>query len=74
MHINCLACGHRFDIGRAYDDYEGLVRCSTCRSLLDIRTQEGQVRAVRPANLPIRPADAAASQGAPGAPPLKSAA
>ncbi len=47
MHINCIACGHRFDVGRAYDDYEGLVRCGTCRCLLDIRTQDGQMRGVR---------------------------
>jgi hypothetical protein len=48
VHINCINCGHRFDLGRNYDDYEGLVRCSTCRGLLDIRTQDGAVKAVRP--------------------------
>lgn len=48
MRINCLSCGHRFDLGDAYDDYEGPVRCPTCRAVLEIRTQEGQVRAMRP--------------------------
>lgn len=56
MNINCIACGHRFDVGRAYDDYEGLVRCGTCRCLLDIRTQDGQVRAVRLGMLQAMPA------------------
>lgn len=53
MQINCLHCGHRFDLGKAYDDYEGPVRCSTCRGLLDIRTNDGQVRAVRPFSMPL---------------------
>jgi hypothetical protein len=48
MNVNCIHCGHRFDLGKSYDDYEGLVKCSTCRGLLDIRTQDGQVRGVRP--------------------------
>lgn len=48
MHINCINCGHKFDVGRAYDDYEGPVRCPTCRALLSIRTQDGNVRSVRP--------------------------
>ncbi|MDX2116353.1 MAG: hypothetical protein SFZ24_12145 [Planctomycetota bacterium] len=46
MHINCIACGHRFDLGRSYDDYDGPVKCSTCRTLLTIRTQDGSVRGV----------------------------
>ncbi len=47
MQINCLHCGHKFDLGKNYDDYEGLVRCGTCAGLLDVRTQEGDVKAVR---------------------------
>lgn len=60
MHINCISCGHRFDLGRSYDDYEGLVRCPTCRSLLDVATAEGQVRRVRPGSIhaPVQQAPA----------------
>ncbi|MEM0982468.1 MAG: hypothetical protein AAGI17_00805 [Planctomycetota bacterium] len=47
MQINCLHCRHKFDLGKAYDDYEGLVKCSTCAGLLDIKTEDGGVRAVR---------------------------
>ncbi len=61
MQVNCLHCGHRFDLGKAYDDYEGAVRCSTCRGLLDIRTQDGQVRAVRPFSFAAQPAPQAAA-------------
>lgn len=47
MYINCIHCGHKFDIGRSYDDYEGPVRCATCRGMLTIRTEDGSIRAVR---------------------------
>ncbi|MDX2148866.1 MAG: hypothetical protein SFZ23_15230 [Planctomycetota bacterium] len=56
MHINCISCGHRFDLGKSYDDYEGLVRCSTCRTLLDIRTQDGDVKTVRFGVIPVQTA------------------
>lgn len=26
MRINCICCGHPFDLGDAYDDYDGPVR------------------------------------------------
>lgn len=56
MNINCLHCGHKYDLGHAYDDYEGLVRCSTCGGLLDIRTQDGSVKAMRFGVMPTAPA------------------
>ncbi len=67
MQVNCLHCGHKFDLGKNYDDYEGLVRCSTCAGLLDIRTQEGDVKAVRFGVVPTAAAPAPASQAAPAA-------
>lgn len=48
MRINCIHCGHKFDLGDAYDDYEGMVRCDTCRGGLIVRTQAGSVRSVMP--------------------------
>ena len=53
MYINCIACGHKFDVGKSYDDYEGLVRCPTRRALLDVKTQDGSVRSVRFGNIPM---------------------
>ncbi len=55
MYINCINCGHKFDVGRAYDDYEGPVRCPTCRGMLTIRTQDGGIRAVMPGLVQITP-------------------
>jgi hypothetical protein len=55
MYINCINCGHKFDVGRSYDDYEGPVRCPTCRGLLSIRTEDGSIRAVRPGIVSMAP-------------------
>ncbi|MGD0899347.1 MAG: hypothetical protein ABR915_16035 [Thermoguttaceae bacterium] len=53
MKLNCVSCGHSLDLGDAYDDYEGQVRCFICGSLLAIRTAEGHVKSV--AMAPERP-------------------
>jgi predicted RNA-binding Zn-ribbon protein involved in translation (DUF1610 family) len=47
MTINCISCGHRIDIGEDYDDYEGPVKCWVCGALLDIKTEVGNLRAVK---------------------------
>ncbi len=46
MNVICLSCGHALDLRDAYDDYRGRIRCFICGALLEIKTQEGQVRAV----------------------------
>jgi DNA-directed RNA polymerase subunit N (RpoN/RPB10) len=47
MKINCLSCGFKIDLADAYDDYEGQVKCFACGAILEIKTQEGNVRAVK---------------------------
>lgn len=47
MKINCISCGHKVDLGDAYDDYEGQVKCYVCGNILEIRTMEGRVKSVR---------------------------
>jgi hypothetical protein len=51
MKINCLTCGHSIDIGEAYDDYSGQIRCYVCQSLLEIRTDQGHLKSVKSAAL-----------------------
>jgi hypothetical protein len=46
MKINCLCCGHKVDLDDVYDDYEGCVKC-LCGTMLEIRTEEGKLRAVK---------------------------
>ncbi len=53
MRINCIACGHRFELDEAYDDYNGRVKCPICRSMLQILTEGGKVKTV---DVPGQPA------------------
>ena len=46
MRINCLSCGHKLDLGDAYDDYAGQVKCMVCGVILEIKTEEGNVKSV----------------------------
>jgi hypothetical protein len=46
MKINCLCCGHKVDLDDVYDDYEGCIKC-LCGAMLEIKTQEGQLKAVK---------------------------
>ncbi len=47
MKINCLACGHKFELDQAYDDYEGQVKCYICGALLEIKTEEGKLKSLK---------------------------
>ncbi len=55
MKINCLSCGHKVELDDAYDDFEGLVKC-LCGTMLDIRTEEGKIKAIKVAKtMPLHP-------------------
>lgn len=55
MKINCLSCGHKVELDDAYDDFEGLVKC-LCGTMLEIRTKEGKLKAIKMAEPLARPA------------------
>jgi hypothetical protein len=63
MKVNCLSCGHAFDLRDAYDDYDGQVRCFICGSLLAIHTQDGQVKSVQLARSPRQAVASASDSG-----------
>jgi hypothetical protein len=46
MRINCLSCGHKVELDNAYDDFEGPVKC-LCGAMLEIRTEEGLLKAIK---------------------------
>ncbi len=46
MRINCLTCGHKVELDDAYDDFEGPVKC-LCGAMLEIRTVEGMLKAIK---------------------------
>jgi len=47
MKINCLSCGFKVDLDDVYDDYQGLIRCFACTAMLEIKTEEGQLKSIR---------------------------
>ena len=47
MRVNCLGCGHETELDEAYDDYEGPVKCFGCGATLEIRTEQGSIKAVK---------------------------
>ena len=47
MKINCLSCGHKVVLDDAYDNYEGQVKCFACSAILEIKTEEGNVKTVQ---------------------------
>ena len=55
MKINCLSCGHKVDLDDAYDDYEGEVKCFACGAILEIKTEEGNVKTVQFVKIIPRP-------------------
>ena len=58
MKINCLECGHTIEISDAYDDYEGQVKCWVCAAMLEIKTEEGCLKAMKlPATGPRVPVE-----------------
>jgi hypothetical protein len=51
--INCVSCGHTICLDDAYDDFEGPVKCYVCSGLLQIKTVEGMIKAIRLASVEI---------------------
>jgi len=47
MKINCILCGHNFDLNDTYDDYEGEVKCWVCGGVLDIKVQVGKLKSLK---------------------------
>ena len=59
MKIICLCCGHKLDLDEAYEDYEGPIKCFTCKAVLNIKTEEGKLKLIRIEKLEERHAEEA---------------
>ncbi len=55
MKINCLSCGHTVVLDDAYDNYEGQVKCFACSAILEIKTEEGNIKTVQFVRVARRP-------------------
>lgn len=47
IKLNCLACGHSVELGEAYEDYAGEVKCWGCQAVLEVTLQEGKLKAMK---------------------------
>jgi ribosomal protein S27E len=44
MHVICVECGNSIELDLVvYMDYKGLIRCSSCKSLLEIEVDGGEL-------------------------------
>jgi hypothetical protein len=43
------------ELDEAYDDYEGPVKCFACRATLEIRTEQGSIKAVKQVHIARHP-------------------
>jgi len=64
MRAICLSCGHKIEMDRAYDDYEGEIKCVVCGSILTVRTEEGKFKSV--SLVKAEPYHSPSNDGAPG--------
>ncbi len=46
MRVICLSCGYKVDMDRAYDDYDGEIKCIVCGSILAVKTEQGKLKSV----------------------------
>jgi len=58
IKVNCLACGHPMELGDAYEDYEGEIRCWGCRGVLEVTLHEGKLQSMRLSTLTPQPIEA----------------
>jgi hypothetical protein len=47
IKLNCLGCGFPMDLGEAYEDYQGEIRCWGCHTVLEVTMREGKLMAMR---------------------------
>ena len=58
IKINCISCGHQFDLTETYQDYEGPVKCWICGKVHEVKIEDGlikrlgSVRKVKPVSEP----------------------
>lgn len=52
IKLNCLDCGRSFELGDAYEDYEGEVRCWICSTSLIVKLADGKLKSMSRALAP----------------------
>jgi hypothetical protein len=47
IKLNCISCGHLMELGDAYEDYQGEVRCWGCQALVDVTLHDGKLQTMK---------------------------
>lgn len=47
IKLSCLACGHSMELGEAYEDYQGEIRCWGCRAVADVTLRQGKLQSMK---------------------------
>ena len=47
IKLNCLSCGHLMELGDAYEDYQGEVRCWGCHATIEVNLHEGKLKSMK---------------------------
>lgn len=47
IKLNCISCGHLMELGEAYEDYQGEIRCWGCQALIDVTLHDGKLQTMK---------------------------
>jgi hypothetical protein len=47
IKLNCISCGHLMELGAAYEDYQGELRCWGCHALVEVTLHEGKLQTMK---------------------------
>jgi len=47
IKLNCIACGHAIELGDAYEDYEGAIKCWGCSAVLEVKLLQGKLKTMK---------------------------
>ena len=47
LKLNCISCGHSISLDEnVYVDYEGPIKCNACSAILNVKIEDGKLRAM----------------------------
>jgi hypothetical protein len=48
IKVNCPCCGRSLELGDAYTDYQGVVRCWVCHRSFELSLSDGRLLSMKP--------------------------
>jgi len=53
MRVDCVSCGYAVNLDhKVFDDYSGPIRCYCCGAMMEMKTEQGRMRYLIPAETP----------------------